>query len=524
MDPTSYLAGAVGPITPSVYRAVAIWIVRTELLSSLWNWKSGSPAGQLHVALEMAESLSRLADKIWTPGRALASSLRPPINEMACVSHYLAGHRVREIAFLVAYPQTEVVRVLTDVGFPQPWRAWSERDQEALEAPEFLNRTIQECSEALRRSPWDVAYRFCETMDPSPRESVGEVARLWQLPQEDPQREAVRDARAALNQIGVPTPIQDQIIQQAAKSGAIARELGILEASVPAMDTAARFEQRRQAAVVVCALDRLATYMATFGIAVGGSGEQLAMRELKNLARQLAESFQLYSPAEVKFFRISEIWESVTQFPVPYEWLADNQIDLVQLAAFSDRDLRRELGKLRQVADISWRLWLHALRSSETVRQPSPGRRSTTQSRTDASDGDSSHKPMQTPTSQEERATPKNDVRASSRHRADGSSDIHITMGELKVATIEGRTVIVSPFGEILMQIPKGSTTGMEWFLREATKRHNYPRHGEHWTEEEDRLLSERFVSGLTVKELTRWHQRSPGGIRSRLVKLGLKD
>lgn len=85
-------------------------------------------------------------------------------------------------------------------------------------------------------------------------------------------------------------------------------------------------------------------------------------------------------------------------------------------------------------------------------------------------------------------------------------------------------TIIVSPDGEILDRIPAGTTTSIDWYLREATKRLNYPRHGARWDDPEDELLRARATSGLGVSQLARLHQRAPGGIRARLKKLGLQD
>ena len=42
------------------------------------------------------------------------------------------------------------------------------------------------------------------------------------------------------------------------------------------------------------------------------------------------------------------------------------------------------------------------------------------------------------------------------------------------------------------------------------------------WTEREDAYLRERFLAGATIAELVSEFGRQPGGIRSRLRKLGL--
>lgn len=45
--------------------------------------------------------------------------------------------------------------------------------------------------------------------------------------------------------------------------------------------------------------------------------------------------------------------------------------------------------------------------------------------------------------------------------------------------------------------------------------------HGKAWTPQEDKQLSSRFHSGLSIEEIARKHKRGLGGIQSRLTKLG---
>lgn len=91
-------------------------------------------------------------------------------------------------------------------------------------------------------------------------------------------------------------------------------------------------------------------------------------------------------------------------------------------------------------------------------------------------------------------------------------------------STSDGITTILSPDGEILRRIPPDATASIEWFIREESKRLNYPRHGARWDDAEDQLLRDRVAAGATVSQLAAHHQRTPGGIRSRLAKLGLED
>lgn len=44
---------------------------------------------------------------------------------------------------------------------------------------------------------------------------------------------------------------------------------------------------------------------------------------------------------------------------------------------------------------------------------------------------------------------------------------------------------------------------------------------GKPWSEEEDKLLMDQFDKGVSLKELSRNHERTEGAIKSRLIKLG---
>jgi hypothetical protein len=51
-----------------------------------------------------------------------------------------------------------------------------------------------------------------------------------------------------------------------------------------------------------------------------------------------------------------------------------------------------------------------------------------------------------------------------------------------------------------------------------------HPRQGKAWSVDEDRRLYDGFVGGQTTTALVSAHGRSAGGIRARLVRLGLID
>lgn len=51
-----------------------------------------------------------------------------------------------------------------------------------------------------------------------------------------------------------------------------------------------------------------------------------------------------------------------------------------------------------------------------------------------------------------------------------------------------------------------------------------YENYGKPWSFEDDKLLTKMFESGATKTEMQKHFKRSPGSIRSRLVKLNLID
>lgn len=59
-----------------------------------------------------------------------------------------------------------------------------------------------------------------------------------------------------------------------------------------------------------------------------------------------------------------------------------------------------------------------------------------------------------------------------------------------------------------------------KYSIKDIQKTH--PRAYERWTKTEDERLRQRYKQGVTINNLAREFQRKPGGIRSRLKKLGL--
>jgi len=59
-------------------------------------------------------------------------------------------------------------------------------------------------------------------------------------------------------------------------------------------------------------------------------------------------------------------------------------------------------------------------------------------------------------------------------------------------------------------------------FLSLDKLRKQYPRAYIEWTDREDNSLAEMFKKGAKIDDIARQHQRQPGAIRARLVKLNL--
>lgn len=61
-----------------------------------------------------------------------------------------------------------------------------------------------------------------------------------------------------------------------------------------------------------------------------------------------------------------------------------------------------------------------------------------------------------------------------------------------------------------------------DWSEFKAFIRARIPRAYSAWSDAEDKLLRDQFESGIPIEELAERHERSPGAVRSRLLKLGL--
>jgi len=54
--------------------------------------------------------------------------------------------------------------------------------------------------------------------------------------------------------------------------------------------------------------------------------------------------------------------------------------------------------------------------------------------------------------------------------------------------------------------------------------REDFPRAYEPWKPDEEARLADAYTKGVKVAELANTHQRQPGAVRSRLLKLGLLE
>jgi len=88
----------------------------------------------------------------------------------------------------------------------------------------------------------------------------------------------------------------------------------------------------------------------------------------------------------------------------------------------------------------------------------------------------------------------------------------------------DGNVVVCSEDGAIVARVPPDSEASLDWHVIQADKRLRFPRHGSKWAPEEDEQLKHRFGTNPNLEDLAELHQRAPGGIRSRLIKLGLID
>jgi len=101
----------------------------------------------------------------------------------------------------------------------------------------------------------------------------------------------------------------------------------------------------------------------------------------------------------------------------------------------------------------------------------------------------------------------------------DDDGVIYAEWATADIRSIEWRKTGLSVQHEASLPERGAAVGSVEW--RESIKK-RYPRAYLPWSPEEDDNLRAEYSKGQTVGEMCSNHQRQPGGIRSRLVKLGL--
>jgi hypothetical protein len=86
--------------------------------------------------------------------------------------------------------------------------------------------------------------------------------------------------------------------------------------------------------------------------------------------------------------------------------------------------------------------------------------------------------------------------------------------------------IVGAPIDEVYNALDSSEPNKIE-YTKKLTEKHDevkakYPRIGLRWTEEEDTALILEFKNNIPIPELAMKHQRKQGGIRARLIHLGL--
>jgi hypothetical protein len=94
--------------------------------------------------------------------------------------------------------------------------------------------------------------------------------------------------------------------------------------------------------------------------------------------------------------------------------------------------------------------------------------------------------------------------------------------GEIEVLELlPAASALSSMFGGVAVAVG-AARAGKNFDVKQARRR--YPKAYQGWTKFEEKRLLERYRAGATVEELSKEFSRQPGGIRSRLAKLGLEQ
>lgn len=106
------------------------------------------------------------------------------------------------------------------------------------------------------------------------------------------------------------------------------------------------------------------------------------------------------------------------------------------------------------------------------------------------------------------------------RHRV-SAARIYPEAKALRFVDYAGETQAVWPV-DLIDSVELPRRTPEETPAERVRRRH--PHAGRRWTSAEEEQLAHGFEAGMSQAELAREHGRSPGGIRSRLIRLGLID
>lgn len=94
--------------------------------------------------------------------------------------------------------------------------------------------------------------------------------------------------------------------------------------------------------------------------------------------------------------------------------------------------------------------------------------------------------------------------------------------GETELTATQVRNAKAPPPEPKAVEPPAKNPINTAWAEREAAKKLRYPRSGQPWSSDEERLLAQRFGQQADLEMLADKHHRTPLGIQARLVKLGL--
>nr|WP_321512954.1 helix-turn-helix domain-containing protein [uncultured Pseudodesulfovibrio sp.] len=109
-------------------------------------------------------------------------------------------------------------------------------------------------------------------------------------------------------------------------------------------------------------------------------------------------------------------------------------------------------------------------------------------------------------------------IRLNVRTYADMSS---ITdLGELRSAFLKATEMVFDDLEDELKTFGASSSPKKSYSIEGKKEKH--PKAYEKWTPEEEKELAQRYEQGIPIPEIAEQLGRNPGGIRSRLQKLGL--